>query len=138
MLDKAGVGQALEAQHSWGTFSSATPLDDRNAFDKACAKYDQWVADQKSKLNLDGHNVSPSLSLPPTGIVLPAPKNSISSWNSNTPSDVVGPDGWQSSSPLASHLDNEAASIPTTYTDIPPEKLLSRVLRVYVAWKASQ
>ncbi|KAF5314914.1 hypothetical protein D9619_006945 [Psilocybe cf. subviscida] len=138
MLDKAGVGQALEAQYSWSTFPSATPLDDRNAFDKACAKYDQWVADQRRKSSIDGHTDSPSSSVPPTGIVLPDHKSSISSLYSNAPSDTVVADDWFSLTSTSRQSHNEAASIPLTYTDIPPEKLLSRVLRVYVAWKSAQ
>lgn len=139
MLDKAGIGQTLEAQGSWGSFPSATPLDDRNAFDKACAKYDQWVAKQKNNSSIDGHDDSQSLLLSPTGIVLPASKMSISSSHLDTSSDDVSSNSWRFSTPPTSHESHtETTSLPATYTDIAPEKLLSRVLRVYVAWKAPQ
>ena len=55
MQDKANIGGALEERFSWRTFTSA-PLQDRKAFDSACQRYDEWLANEtRSQLSRIDH-----------------------------------------------------------------------------------
>lgn len=164
MLDKASLGYALQEQFSWHTFEGVL-LADRKAYDQACGKYDEWV-EKQHQLKLDAaaeqyqrrsrnSMSSPGLALTSADAASDASQiaRSQSSPQPSTSSPTLAPSLLtimpdDASPPRASskrmpetattsHFGEAASSISVSSTYVPPTEMLSRTMRVFVAWKAS-
>jgi len=150
MQDQISLGHALKERFSWSVLSSS-PSINRKAFDAACEKYDQWVAQQRQQTSSHSFRHDNHLS-----------SNTLSNSDkvSDSPNTVSSPEGTSMSmarnqsltisshpgvgeSLKSTHLPHDAtvhsASPPTAsaHSTVPsPTQRLSRSVRVFVAWKA--
>lgn len=159
------MGNALRERFDWHVFTSPI-LQDRKAFENACEKYDDWVAAQKAKLPSNPYRYSNthrsrnSMSTP--GLVPPTPDSSVShdhnqisrSTSSPQPStsyhldDTPSVTMTEAPSLTKSHHHHDSGSTvhfaaalasPSTASQMShamPTQMLSRAMRVFVAWKA--
>lgn len=157
MNDKAAVGNALEERFNWHVFTSPI-LQDRKAFDSACEKYDKHIAIQKLSTNpyrqSNSHQSRNSMSTP--GLVQPAPDflipndHNIISRSTSSPQPSTGDRPFNDSSSIttatgtrhdtnSSHTQLVSPSVSqlSTHSHGGPTQMLSRAMRVFVAWKAS-
>jgi len=157
MQDKASVGNALQERFDWHVFTSPI-LQDRKAFDNACEKFDDWVAAQNAKLpssphrrHSNAHRSRHSTSTSDSSV-------------SHDPSQIFRSASSPQSHPSTSHHHDDRSSItiteapsvtkthhhhdsgsmvhfaapssPSNATQSMPTQMLSRAMRVFVAWKA--
>lgn len=159
MNDKASVGHALEERFNWHVFTSPV-LQDRKAFDNACEKYDKHIAKQKREQSStnpyrqsDSHRSRNSMSTP--GLVqsiseLLAPNDlNIIARSTSSPQPSSGDLHLEDTSSIATAIASGARQdinsshthlVSTSVSQISeagPTQMLSRALRVFVAWKAS-
>ena len=159
------MGNALRERFDWHVFTSPI-LQDRKAFENACEKYDDWVAAQKAKSptnpyrHSNTHRSRSSMSTP--GFVIPTPDSSVSHDHNQISRSTSSPQASTShhlddassltvteAPPLTkSHHHHDsgstvhfAAALPSPSTasqmsHAMPTQMLSRAMRVFVAWKA--
>ena len=136
MQDKACVGPVLEERFNWHTCQSE-PLQDRKAFDEACQKYDEWLADekqdQKNYPSPQCHRMKALAPLPTsTGedpdFLVPSSKNA----SQRSRGGLISATSLQSK--FQGDLNGHSSRIPTRPLAC---QQLSRAMRVFVAWKAS-
>lgn len=163
MLDKASMGHALQEQFSWNTFEGVL-LADRKAYDQACGKYDEWE-EKQHQLKLEaaaaeqyqGRSMSsPGLALMSAEATSDASQiaRSQSSPQPSTGSPTLAPSlltimpgdaspprasgkRMQDTATAASYFGETASSISALSYHVPPTEMLSRTMRVFIAWKAS-
>ena len=164
MLDKASVGHALQQQFSWHTFEGVL-LADRKAYDQACEKYDEWE-EKQHQLKLEAAAAaeyqarsmsSPGLALMSADVAAGDASQIARSQSSPQPStgsptlapslltimpgDASPPRASGKRVPdtatAASYFGEAASSISASSYHVPPTEMLSRTMRVFIAWKAS-
>ncbi|KXN82864.1 hypothetical protein AN958_02138 [Leucoagaricus sp. SymC.cos] len=138
MQDQASVDYALQEQVNWHVFAS--PRDPRRkAFDESCKKWDKWVAKQERRAHYLAHhhsrNHNGETSQEPrhrnsNGDLLSVPSAGIS--NGTAPNHNTDPRGKRFSSKQDL---SDASPIPFGPSSLPPDKRLSRAIRIFVAWK---
>lgn len=146
MQDQISLGHALKERFSWSVLSSS-PSINRKAFDAACEKYDQWVAQQRQQTSshsfrhVHDHHSSNLLS--------------NSDKVSDTPNTISSREGMARNQSISSHTGEGESLKPTPLphdatvhfashsptasgqSTVPsPTQRLSRSVRVFVAWKA--
>jgi len=164
MQDKASVGNALQERFNWHVFTSPV-LQDRKAFDNACEKYEDWAAAQNAKLPSSPHRHHSNAhrsrhSMPAPGLV-PTSDSSASHDTSHILRAASSPQSHPSTSyhhdDTSSIAISEAPTLTKTHhshdsgstvhfaaapsspshaTHSMPTQMLSRAMRVFVAWKA--
>ncbi|KAJ7644197.1 hypothetical protein FB45DRAFT_735765 [Roridomyces roridus] len=108
MRDHMAIGSALHEQFAWPCMSLA-PSQDRKVFVAACERWDQWKTQQRRKV-----------------------KTSFERHQRRRSIDTVGQ--YDHDSDHRSSLP-ETRSERSTASSIPPERRLSRSIRVFAAWK---
>ncbi|PPR04105.1 hypothetical protein CVT24_010678 [Panaeolus cyanescens] len=132
MQDKIGINHIIEDRFNWHVFTSPE-LQDRKVFDTTCEKYDNWVAEQRAKeASAAAHAQSrsstgthrPMGSISTTGTV---PTPDTITRKSSTGHNYVMDD--------ASIKPKRTSTASTLYPTPNPAQMMSRAMRVFVAWK---
>ncbi|KAF4617321.1 hypothetical protein D9613_006139 [Agrocybe pediades] len=154
MMDRVAVGHLLKSRYDWHIFPDPKEKNggissERKAYDTNCAKYDAWLAKKgqnaptasswRRSMDIRSHS----------GLVVVPPKHDTSETNSPTIStaDHSFADGHSISSTLigsstrsehnSSQLVPPGSPTATKVCPAPQQKMLSRAMRVFVAWKAT-
>lgn len=125
MQDRTGINQVIEDRFNWHVFSSPE-LQDRKIFDTTCEKYDNWVAEQRAK----------SATATPTAqsrMFVGTHKATGSTTTAGT--TPATPDTITYGTEEGSFKPKPTLSTPSLYTTPNPSQMLSRAMRVFVAWK---
>lgn len=152
MQDQISLGHALKERFSWSVLSSS-PSINRKAFDAACEKYEQWVAQQRQHTSShpfrhvhDHHSSNP---LSNSDKVSDTP-NTVSSREgtsinvAHNQSQTISSHPGEGESLKPTPLPHDATvhfALPSPtasgHSTVPsPTQRLSRSVRVFVAWKA--
>ncbi|KAF8177014.1 hypothetical protein BJ912DRAFT_1063707 [Pholiota molesta] len=149
MLDKACMGHALAGRFNWHTFENAL-LVDRKAYNKACSDYDEWLEQEhKLKPAVDTSRYSQhrspnstesisSTSDPEASTLAPTPSIRMSVDDGSSVVTLAAPSGGRILPETASNLGvvESASMVSNAPSQVLPQHMLSRALRVFVAWKA--
>ncbi|KAH9480652.1 hypothetical protein JR316_0007252 [Psilocybe cubensis] len=159
MHDKASVSHALEERFNWNVFRSPI-LQDRKAFDNACEKYDKHIAKQKRDQmatnpyrQSNSHRSRNSMSTPglvqPMSELLNANDLNMIARSTSSPQPSSGDRSLDDTSSIATAIVSNTrqdsnsshthlgSSSTSQLSEARPPQMLSRAMRVFVAWKAS-
>jgi len=161
MQDRACLGPALKERFDWHIFPTVGVLQDRKAYDKACKKFDNWLARQPknaagvvTRQASDNHRRFTGL-VPTTGLVPPTPETASSYYNPSVISRSSSAPQPSTSNGTYPTVDGSATTLvgtsmqmqndpgseppfsPSTTSASRPTQMLSRAMRVFVAWKAT-
>jgi hypothetical protein len=152
MQDKISLGHALKERFSWSVLSSS-PSINRKAFDAACEKHDEWVAQQRQQTSSHSfrhvHNHHSSNTLSDSDKVSDNAINSregTSMSMARNQSQIISSHPGEGESLKSTPLSHDATAhfaspSPTAsaHSTVPsPTQRLSRSVRVFVAWKAKK
>ncbi|KAJ7095794.1 hypothetical protein B0H15DRAFT_1019865 [Mycena belliarum] len=123
MQDNMAIGSTLRDQFSWPCVSMA-PSQERKVFLAACDRWQQWKAQQRRKVKLADER--------------PPARNSIDTLYHSPGHEANGfgpkADLVRERKSLSESVSQSTAS--SSSSTIPPERRLSRSIRVFVAWKS--
>ncbi|KAF5382754.1 hypothetical protein D9615_002895 [Tricholomella constricta] len=124
MRDKCALGNALEDRFAWSVTESS-PSAERKIFETACEKWDKWELERQAAIAAAS---TPSRHrYPPLG-ALAAPHPSPSTLHFSDHNDLGH--GRQ----ITQEKKRKRASTSSS-TMVPPTRMMSRAMRVFVAWK---
>ncbi|KAJ7459936.1 hypothetical protein FB451DRAFT_1405816 [Mycena latifolia] len=121
MQDNMAIGSTLREQFSWSCMPMA-PSQDRKAFFAACDRWEQWKVQEQRKLKFpyERHQTRNSIDIPYQ-----------TTHEANGFNGIPKPDIIRGRSSLSESTARSTASS----SSIPPERRLSRSIRVFAAWK---
>ncbi|TFK74840.1 hypothetical protein BDN72DRAFT_634881 [Pluteus cervinus] len=141
MRDHIAIRSELQNRFAWTVFPSS-PTQDRKIFDAACEKWEQWEEDEQARSpSQNSYRPSGSRHRPSSSVSTQGPQP-LSENRSTDGHHHESPDQYRMLRRTYSNLEDESYASSTPNGSTQPSTLnvlpnrQSRVIRVFVAWKA--